>query len=712
VVACGALVVAACVVVAASAVYVDAANVPSNQFSAAATFPTYPESVAADAPLLYHRLDDGSGSTTAADSSGNDLTGVYTPANASDNLALAMPFDDNAGTTARDLSGRVPALDGTVNGATWTSAGRYNSAVSFNGTSNYVATSGPAVATNASFSVSAWVYMTNLFGHRGIVSQDGQAASGFMLKYDPSVARFVFMMPSTDINNPAVVQASSTTAVSTDTWYHLAGVYDDPNNQLRIYLNGSLQGTVTRTANWSATGAVAVGRTKWNGSNADFLAGRIDEVRLWSGVISQAGVTELAQGVTSGPMLSYPFSEGTGTTTQDVSGTANLGTLTNGATWGAGPSGHGNAAAFNGSNNSVEGTRSAVRTDQSFTVSAWVFPTAFGIPRTAVSQDATSISGFYLGYSSGINKWVFSMHTADITGSPLARATSNLAPSLNAWVHLTGVFDDAADQVRLYLNGTLQTTTATFTSNWLASGAVAVGRAKWNGANTDWWAGRIDGVQIFSRTLTSAEAGYVYNGGSPPNSLGTASLTAPGALAGGEAGSTAAAFSSSARNAYNPIPYSNPTTYSLECWFRTFGVSGATNGQTLLSFGNRASGNSTTADRRIFLDTSGRLVAGTSSGTSGAAQTTATHWDGSWHHVVATVSPATGIQLYVDGELAASAAYSAPGSYTGYWRWAGDTWAVVWPADYAWRVTIDEVAVYGTALPAQRIAAHYHSRNR
>lgn len=102
-------------------------------------------------------------------------------------------------------------------------------------------------------------------------------------------------------------------------------------------------------------------------------------------------------------------------------------------------------------------------------------------------------------------------------------------------------------------------------------------------------------------------------------------------------------------------------------------------------------------------------MAGTSSGTSGTATTTSTYTDGSWHHVVATVSPGTGITLYVDGSLAASARYGAPGNFTGYWRWGGDTWDGSWPADHFWLGQLDEVAIYPTELSATDVAEHYYA---
>jgi hypothetical protein len=168
------------------------------------------------------------------------------------------------------------------------------------------------------------------------------------------------------------------------------------------------------------------------------------------------------------------------------------------------------------------------------------------------------------------------------------------------------------------------------------------------------------------------------------------------------------AFSSFARSSYDPTPYTNPTTYSLECWFRSKGNS---SGQTLISFSNLPDGNTAQHDRRIFLDTSGHVVAGTASGTTNVAQTPSSYTDGTWHHVVATVSPGNGIRLYLDGGLAATATYTAPHNVTGYWRLGGDTWSGAWPSDYFWRGELDELAIYSTELSAEQVALHYHANH-
>jgi hypothetical protein len=166
-------------------------------------------------------------------------------------------------------------------------------AVALNGSTGHVTAARSAVRTDQSFTVTTRVLLTSTSGHRAIVSQDGQAVSGFFLQYDPTVARFTFMMPNTDQNGPAVVQANGTASVFTNTWYHLAGVYDAATNQLRIYHNGALQNTVTRTASWNAGGALVVGRGRWDSSDADFLAGRIDDVQVYQRALSGPDIANL-----------------------------------------------------------------------------------------------------------------------------------------------------------------------------------------------------------------------------------------------------------------------------------------------------------------------------------------------------------------------------------------------------------------------------------
>src|SRR5579884_1188089 len=66
--------------------------------------------------------------------------------------------------------------------------------------------------------------------------------------------------------------------------------------------------------------------------------------------------------------------------------------------------------------------------------------------------------------------------------------------------------------------------------------------------------------------------------------------------------------------------------------------------------------------------------------------------------------------LYVDGvQVASNTGTTTAQSYTGYWRIGEDTlggWTSA-PTSYYFNGTIDDVAIYGTALSATRVQAHY-----
>ena len=86
----------------------------------------------------------------------------------------------------------------------------------------------------------------------------------------------------------------------------------------------------------------------------------------------------------------WPFNEGSGTITLDVSN-SNLAQI-NGATWTTGR--FGNALSFNGSSDTVDINRPVVRTSASFTVAAWVLLSdlATGIPLSARMVIASAVS--------------------------------------------------------------------------------------------------------------------------------------------------------------------------------------------------------------------------------------------------------------------------------------------------------------------------------
>lgn len=150
-----------------------------------------------------------------------------------------------------------------------------------------------------------------------------------------------------------------------------------------------------------------------------------------------------------------------------------------------------------------------------------------------------------------------------------------------------------------------------------------------------------------------------------------------------------------------------PRQFAIETWFQTNSRSGG----KIVGFGNSQTGSSGNNDRQIYLSGSGQLTFGVYPGVTKTLTASGTYNDNKWHHVVASLSDA-GMQLFVDGELAASdASVTAGEAYQGYWRVGGDRMSG-WPnqgtSTYL-NGTIDEVAIYPTALSAEQVASHYRA---
>jgi hypothetical protein len=145
-----------------------------------------------------------------------------------------------------------------------------------------------------------------------------------------------------------------------------------------------------------------------------------------------------------------------------------------------------------------------VRTDQSFSVAAWVRLDQKGDRFTAVSQDGERRSGFALRYSPSSDRWVFSLPGADADGAAESSVASTSPVETDVWTRLTGVYDAAAQELRLYVDGARQGVSRHETP-WNASGPFVVGRGKLEGNADGYWGGGVDDVVVHDRALTESE---------------------------------------------------------------------------------------------------------------------------------------------------------------------------------------------------------------
>ncbi|MCG5437607.1 LamG-like jellyroll fold domain-containing protein [Micromonospora foliorum] len=432
-------------------------------------------------------------------------------------------LEETEGRTAVDETGNTHTLAVSSSGQPW-GPGRNGGGLHLDGDGDMAWAPGPVVRTDRSFTAAAWVKLARDTTTGTVLSQDGRTSSGFTLRYDAGSRRWSFAMAGADAADgrdwPAV---HSIVAPVLGEWTHLAGVYDHDQGQLRLYVNGALSGTVAHRSTWHATGQSLVGRGRNNGWYVEWWAGVIDEPVLTSGALTQGQIAGLIGDNLEGSGGEWDFEpEPAGPMTlARVDRTGNRHSITIGpgvdrTVAGYGTSGKG--LGFDGTGGYASTAGPVVRTTGDFTVAAWVKLTDTGVRRVAVSQQATQTSGFSLEYSRERNRWAFTVPHDDRTTTSLDRVStvvSTAAPQLNTWTHLTGVYDAAASELRLYVNGRFANV-VTHRRPWSARGPLQIGRAWWGGAWQAPWKGVVDQVRVLDRAAVIDEVRALAGIAAPP----------------------------------------------------------------------------------------------------------------------------------------------------------------------------------------------------
>jgi hypothetical protein len=269
-----------------------------------------------------------------------------------------------------------------------------------------------------------------------------------------------------------------------------------------------------------AGGPLTIGQALSAGAGTDYWPGDIDEVRVWDRLIFEHDASDLAEV----PVMigSWNLDEGSGKVAVDSAGVRpdHAASLTSGATWanvdpddarpadgnGADPGLPAGkyAAEFNGASGRAITNGPVLRTDQSYTVAAWVRLTDTGYYRVAVAQEGAHTSAFFLQYNQATNRWAMGASAADADSSPLTRAESTTAPVVGQWTHLVGVYDEVNQKLRLYVNGVLQSS-VDYKTAWQATGALSIGEGNYNSKLGSFWDGDLAEVKTYSGVLSDNE---------------------------------------------------------------------------------------------------------------------------------------------------------------------------------------------------------------
>lgn len=200
-------------------------------------------------------------------------------------LAGGAVRDDRGrrGTLTRDASGAVLETPVTDKG------------LSLDGSAGYAATGAPVVDTRASYTVSAWARLNGLpAGNKTVLAQEGAYYSGFYLSYQSAAGTWTVRTSPTDDANGNISQqtvVAKQPAVA-GAWTHLTMVYDSTAKEIRLYVNGKLQGSHAVAPSWAATGPLQIGRALWRDTYTDYFPGSVDEVATWQSALTDEQIAD------------------------------------------------------------------------------------------------------------------------------------------------------------------------------------------------------------------------------------------------------------------------------------------------------------------------------------------------------------------------------------------------------------------------------------
>jgi len=218
------------------------------------------------------------------------------------NLIAWYPFDSSfyGGADADDVtalikpsqSGDSTAYNGTVNGATYQSAGGVtdintgtnSGAFDFDGSNDVIDVPEYGVFTgNQSVTVTAWANQDQLTGDRGHIFT-AQAETLFEIRNRNNRNEFRVSF----VNGGDTLDGGS---VPFGVWQHFAAVYDASNGS-EFYIDANLEDTDPTTGDFEPFSSPNNGI----GAQTDdgrFLDGRVDDVRIYNKALSASEITEI-----------------------------------------------------------------------------------------------------------------------------------------------------------------------------------------------------------------------------------------------------------------------------------------------------------------------------------------------------------------------------------------------------------------------------------
>ncbi|OOC57296.1 hypothetical protein NOSIN_18635 [Nocardiopsis sinuspersici] len=390
----------------------------------------------------------------------------------------------------------------------------------------YLAPGAHLVDTTGLFSVAAWVRLDDLSRDQVVVSQDGTGEPGFTLGYDASDQAWRVAFPDADMYALGEWGVSAEATVTEGEWAHVAFAHDGHTNTVRLYVNGSPEGTVERETVWYAPGELQIGRAATRSGYDRHLDGAVADVRVFDRIVNGYEFDRLRM-LPVDRKGYWPFNEAADGSSPEADGLEPM-YLNGDAAIQASDPWSGDSALMGQGHLRLDGDGDSAGAfvdaplEGSFTLSVRTRLAAASPEEsmTILSQNAYSTL-IDLRYNAESGRWEAVLsNTDEVDADSTVLEASGFAPSHeNRGDHLVLVFDSFAQEVRFYVNGT-HAQTRVFHPLWPTPEVLAedpnppwvmlnVGRSKFDGYS--WhqhFSGAVDDVRLYAgaadETLISA----------------------------------------------------------------------------------------------------------------------------------------------------------------------------------------------------------------
>ncbi|MFE6194338.1 LamG-like jellyroll fold domain-containing protein [Streptomyces sp. NPDC057838] len=394
----------------------------------------------------------------------------------------------------------------------------------------YLTTGAPAIADpRESFALGAWVRPAQTDRNMAVVSQDAGESAGAALGLSTrgGAPAWSFSVGGTQVSGGAP---------ETGEWAHLLGVYDAETGTARLYVNGHEVGARSEAGPAAATGAFQIGRVRDGNGYHDRWQGELGDVRVHDRIVVPAEAAELAyrkpssrghwsletaaDGASPEQSGGAPLKLGPGATIHRVPDDSCLPWLDPDCVPEPQPlvgEGH---LELDGRTGHAAAEGPVVDTSDSFSIGVVVrlADRAPERPMTVLSLSGEHTDAFKVRYLPEQHLWQLVMPHADERGASGTVVSRSAGPAGRdgGGDRVAVVYDDATDEVRLYVDGqTGPEATADVPDHWQASGPLQIGRARTGDGWGEYLHGDVDEVHAFAGALTDRDVPFLGSGGEP-----------------------------------------------------------------------------------------------------------------------------------------------------------------------------------------------------